>query len=65
MEVDGKSSMGMPPPVRTVHCCVCYPGGEVIHLGAVTFGEIECLCRVKHWHKNENSLEGVTEERGH
>jgi len=26
MEVDGKPSMSMPPPVPTVHCCVCNPG---------------------------------------
>jgi len=26
MEVDGKLSMGMPPPVPTVHCYICYPG---------------------------------------
>jgi len=26
--------MGMPPPVLTVRCCVCYPGS-----GGVLFGE--------------------------
>jgi len=29
MEVDGKPSMGMPPPLPAVHCCVCYPGGII------------------------------------
>jgi len=29
MEVDDKPSIGMPPPVPIVPCCVCYPGSEV------------------------------------
>jgi len=41
MEVDGKPSMSMPPPVSAVPCCVCYPrnGGWVRVLN-----EKGCVC---------------------
>jgi len=56
MEVDGKPSIGMPPPVPIVLCCVCYPKSRG-YLG-VLFGERGCLCCV--WHSNSlgHSREG-------
>jgi len=57
-----KPSMGMPPPVPTVHSCVCYPwsGG---YPDEVLFGERWCLCCVRHEQKipwEKLSERGVT-----
>jgi len=56
--------MGMPPPVPTVHCCVCYPGVEGIQGGGGSVREDWCLCCVRHRHKEENSLGVVTRKGG-
>jgi len=58
VEVDGKPSMGMPPPVPADHCRVRCPesGG---YLGRrVLFGNKGCLCCV--WHRHKNSFGGIT-----
>jgi len=59
MEVDGKPLTGMPPPVPTLHCCVCYAGSGGYPL-AVLLGERGCLCCVQHSHKNEHALGEAT-----
>jgi len=56
MEVNGTPSMAMHPPVPTAHCCIGYPGREVICRGL--FGERECY--ILHRHKKKKFLRGVT-----
>jgi len=51
----------MPPSVPTVYCCVCDPWSRRYPEGL--FGE-GCVCFVRHTHKKENSLGGVTQKGG-
>jgi len=51
--------MGMPPPVSTVHCCVCYSGSGSYPGEGVSFGKKGCLCCVRQRHKKKISYEGL------
>jgi len=49
MEVDGKPSMGMPPPVATVRCCVYCPGRSVRGKGVYVLRPADAQKRKKNF----------------